>query len=651
MAFAVALVAAAVFIAALLLPRDPGPVEPALAQEFPPFLVHLLVPEPSERLLFVGAVIALPIVSWAAIALAQHWRSRARSRAAAACVFGFALATGALLLQPGVLSSRFGSWLPEPAYGVSIILLGTAAWAAMAHLPARSAFILTPRLLAVALACCGFGASLWKVFRAQHVYDSLEFSYHFGAVLYPISQSVAGRVPLVDFPTQYGFFGEILAPVFRLCGLSVLSVTLLMVALQSASTWALLLSASRIVQSRVLLVSFGAALLYVPQNAPAVLGSQDPYFQYWPIRTIFPALALGAVLRWSRAPTVLHACLMALICGVGMVWNADSGVAVLGAWLGYLFLHGVAAWRHDEARFWLSVRTFALSVAIVATIGGLFFLYLSAAAHQWIDVRGTLTYSRVFYLAGFNMMPMPTTPHLWQVVAALYIAAFCLGLRALRATPCAHGTDPMFFTSMMGIGLFAYYQGRSHDLVLGAVLWPALLVAYWLVDRLWERVRAGQVSMLAASPAFVMSAGFGLMCLVGVIAMLPASVGQLRANLRAPASIITENIAFIRASVGADRECAILANHQAVYFAETGLASALQGPDISELVLRAQLDQLNRQLDAARPRHLIIEQRFMPGSRDNPFGEGLARLDEKYSLVARSASGTLAHFVRREHPL
>jgi predicted branched-subunit amino acid permease len=64
------------------------------------------------------------------------------------------------------------------------------------------------------------------------------------------------------------------------------------------------------------------------------LQSEDPYFQYYPIRTIFPALLIlmssGYFLNEKRYKYLA----ISIVCSLAVLWNAETGIIVLLSWIG-----------------------------------------------------------------------------------------------------------------------------------------------------------------------------------------------------------------------------------------------------------------------------------------------------------------------------
>ena len=81
--------------------------------------------------------------------------------------------------------------------------------------------------------------------------------------------------------------------------------------------------------------------------------------------------------------------------------------------------------------------------------------------------------------------------------------------------------------------------------------------------------------------------------------MFPAS--------RSKVDTMGDRIAFIRAHVGGDRECVILAEFQAVYFAETGFKSAMNAPGLTEMFFKEDLETIRSALILNPVQHLFVD--------------------------------------------
>jgi len=106
-----------------------------------------------------------------------------------------------------------------------------------------------------------------------------------------------------------------------------------------------------------------------------------------------------------------------------------------------------------------------------------------------------------FYGDGFYMIRMGPI-HPWLMLIGIYLVSLVKALRDLSflrsGAPIYSQTQSAFFFLMpvLGIGLFSYYQGRSHDFVLPAVMWPAIVIlvlfAQEYADSIWQKSNQGK---------------------------------------------------------------------------------------------------------------------------------------------------------------
>ena len=519
-------------------------------------------------------------------------------------------------------------------------------------------------ILLLAVPAAAFFIFTWKWFGISAVREKVAFNFHLSAVFYPVTQAVAGKIPFHDFPSLYGQFGELLAPWLRLLGGSLSAFTWTMSLLQFIALTAIFWFAYKTISNAFLLAGAVTSVLLAAQVWQALGGWNDPYFQYWPVRFLFPALALPVYLYWSGNRSRLRWLLVSLFSGLALVWNLDSGVAVAGSFLAALFFHGELLRSGAGAGIPAAARRLNLALdallflASASAVVFLFFLEVKARSGAWPLLADLFKFQGVFYSVGYFMLPLPGFYHPWQALVCLYLLALCVSVEAARrsagmdaeqAASAGKKAGAVFFLTILGTGLFAYYQGRSHDLNLPAVIWPAALLFFMLAGFLLESVRRRRLPAAAASlPVFIacLWGCLSFIALAGGIFPLAACARSLHAGGNTD---IMEDSAFIAAEMKGERECAILSRLQAVYFAENRLASSLRGPgaDEGQLILSSDLALVNAQLAGSVPEHLFIESYWLPGSSDRRLEEGLKGLDSRYTLAAVSSTGRLRHYIRK----
>jgi hypothetical protein len=355
------------------------------------------------------------------------------------------------------------------------------------------------------------------------------------------------------------------------------------------------------------------------------------YFAYCPIRLLFPAVSMLAVYCYMVCPTAIRAAVSgALLGGPGVWWNLDSGVVALGSWACVLAVKSLSEQLRRTAPARRTWRHVGISIAAAAVGFAAIYFALSVNAGRCINLRLLTRFQEVFYISGFCMLPMPLAPHLWEVIAGIYLAGLIYGLSGvIRAGQLAPGTAMILHLSVLGVGLFAYYQGRSHDYNLVHACWPAVCLAFLFADRLLAAVRLGllpRVFAMGALPAALL----GGACFVCSWEHMPPVIALHWSWLREGLSrdprptLVTDAAEYIARCVRepnppggirskGDMSCAILSPNQATYFAMLGMRSALHGPSLYEIFLRRDFDALDEQLCSRKIRQVFVEDRFPEG--------------------------------------
>lgn len=213
-----------------------------------------LRPEPGEQFIYIGLLLAMPSLLGLSVAAARRWcpsdtAGRADRRS-----------------QPDARNesmTRFASLL-------CLIACAVSALVPLGSLPFGPAAIDD-----------GAGAG---------------FASHWDAVFYSVVQISRGETCLAAVKPQYGCYGEFLRPIFSIVGLSVARASVLFAALQAAASVCVIWFCFRNLRTGFALA---AGLWFVViSNATTNLGGQ--YFQYMPVRFLFPAASLFLLPVWQR---------------------------------------------------------------------------------------------------------------------------------------------------------------------------------------------------------------------------------------------------------------------------------------------------------------------------------------------------------------
>jgi hypothetical protein len=645
------------------------------------FPKETVAPEPAERTAYFASLILIP-----SFMLLMHPALRRRaSRMSTAGQWAYFIASGVamlILIALGGLGDGAFYWRGSLLYSnpagfcmatiaVSLLLERRAT----EHIPAaylRRISFARDCGLVVAVFMFIVVTSTLRIFPASDPYVT---DNHFEAVFFTSTQVALGSTLLVDLPHQYGLYPEFLAPIFRLLGgITVIRFTAVMAILQIVAYILWLGALLRVMRTPWMamltflgafsLASFLVPLFVVQQG---FIPYYDPYFQYFPVRILFPAIALYSmawITEHDRFEKRRLRYVLSAILGLGILWNADAGIPALGAWI--LCLCHQAIVRSDitsrslvvAVRTALPVLAEALFCACVAVFLGLTALAWKAGA--WPDPNMNLRFQMIFYGIGFYMLPMRVM-HSWAAWAAVVMATLSFGIWPLSSTQREQRQlllrSTLFGWAVMACGLFSYYQGRSHDWVFPVVIPFALSFVGIAIDRLFMPLATDPVSgqkwrlagcVLAA--AFVIAMGSGILSAWSPDQLLRKQVQSrwlaLTSDERSAPE--PEAVAFAKQRLKAGETALILSNHAGIYHAESQTRSPLP-MSLIELILRTDRDDVLRQI--AESERLFIDRSVLAVQTPNTNPETNFLISQevakRFRKVAESRDGYLLEVERR----
>jgi hypothetical protein len=628
-----------------ILPDDPRVMGEAEIARY--VLRDKLYPEPTERLVCAALAMLAPILALALPrALSRGSMARRRMRFSAGFVAFLGCFSAVVFYYQRAGALIFGKALFAPPAHVVVLALAAAGAMFVRNRLGTAARIAAGMAFALVIAVIAIPQ---RTVLPVAIRGEIAHGWHLETVLWPIVQTNAGARCLVDYAPQYGCYAEWLKPLLHVVGQGIGAVTAAFAWLHAIGWIVALIALVAILRSTVVAVSL-ALVMAVLYGCSGFAGhTLDPYIEYAPLRTLVPLLSVGAVVGWMRKPTDARTLALSCAIGLGATWNLDAGLATMVAWLGLLGFDAVTTWTRIR-RVGVAMRP-----VIVAVAGMAFALVLVIA---WLVVRGggpsDLAALGAMHAAvirdGYYQVPMPGLCHPWPIVALVYAAGLVAGgLRAAGATDDSRDRVAVF-ASLLGIGLFSYFQGRSMFLNLVSVMWPAFVVYALLIDRI--AVAAGaerRERVVTAVLAFPIT-------LVGALALGMAAFGapnvaetwSVRQDERAAsaASPIARQAAFVRESAGG-APALVVSVHQAVIHAESGVRPPWYGPGLGEMLLVESNREVARRIASGAVDHVFVgRQLSFLGNREMllPPDDVLAR---NYTFAGADPTSSLLHFVRR----
>ena len=411
---------------------------------------------------------------------------------------------------------------------------------------------------------------------------------HANPVFNSIAQVAAGKTMLVNLSGQYGLYPVFLNPVFKLVGLSVLSITSVMGALLSLNFLFIFLFLRRLIKNKIiLLIGFSTVMLYF-LDSPA---NPYPYFQYYPIRTIFPSLLLLLSSFYFESRNKILYLALFIISALAVLWNFDSGIMVFASWI--LALVYLEVFRSDKKLMIRNIAGHALMGA--AALGVVFASYAGYAfliSGQTPDFSIFFRYQRLFY-EGFMLIAMPF-PHVWILVVITFLSGLLLSIKKWLVKDGDWKNASIFILTILGVGLFSYYEGRSHDATFYGPLYLSLMLLVIFADIIFYNA-ASNPKLYGQALLFLLVLFFILSSPISVISHSHKYYNWVSAGFSAfssdTATAITKNIDFIKNNTVAGESVVILAGHyDGAFYGESHTRSVLDVPSFTEIIFKSEAD-------------------------------------------------------------
>jgi hypothetical protein len=510
-----------------------------------PAALPVFRPEATEHGRYLPLVVA-PLLLTAAIVLAARGRLRVGA-SVSRWVAGVQLLAGLFVVACFVSQHRAdfetlyqraaSGTSPHTVYFTLATLAVACAIAAAAAIGIRDRRVLararsllreTPRRRTVAWAVVVLVAAI-AVLPAIELEDTVMNAfaptrYH---LKFPLDETYAvldGRSPLVDFAAQYGsLWPYALGGALELVGASVGAYTVL-----TSLLTALALISFYAVLRRVLGSAVAALLLFLPLLATSTFLMEGTSLHRYslatllgtfPLRLAGPCFLLLLTTRHLDGARPRSRVLLFAAGGLVVLNNADFGLPALGATAAALL------WtRRPSPR--------SLAILAAEAVAGLCAAYAAVACLTLLragalpDLGLLVRYARLFTGAGFGMLPVKPLIGVSTIIYLTYVAAIATAtVRAVGGASDRLLTGLLAWSGVFGIGMGAYYVGRSHPEVL-INMFPAWAFCVTLLFALVVRRLAAQPTRLPTVPEVACLLGFGL--LACSLAQLPMPWAQLQ---------------------------------------------------------------------------------------------------------------------------
>jgi hypothetical protein len=333
----------------------------------------------------------------------------------------------------------------------------------------------------------GFLLAPTRFYAPSEITDDLHFTYHLNSVLDALSQTTNGHHLLVDFPHIYGGYVEFLAVVLAPLPRTIASPLLVLAVPSVLAVLFLLLTARLVIRQPILLLLASLGLLSFSFLASPL----DPNYGYTTARAVLPALGLFLVALYFRHPGPGRYLATSLFAAVAPIWNLDTGLVFWGGWL--LTLVAVELAERQPARL---ARHVAIQIGLFLAAWILFFLHLRLSSGAWPDLHLLFYFQSMVVQSGYFCVPL-LIPNAWISLVLLYLVGLAVALHAHLHRPITAETRMILLLSLLGIGTFSYYMGRSAETNLASVCAPGVLLLGVLGSKTHRQIARRQTPGIA----------------------------------------------------------------------------------------------------------------------------------------------------------
>ena len=422
---------------------------------------NTLNPETEEPFLYAAALTA-----GAASALIWHWRFAGKNFFAdpfwyyTSCVFSVFLIITLCFRAPAAFETL------SPA--ALICALGAAAASALFILQKKNQLIKKYSWILPAVFIGIFSVLTAKcyLFRSFDLFDA----HHYSVVLHPIWQSFHGFSVFENLST-YGAYAFFSLPFFKIASLSSTSVDFFWLLLLGGTFFFIWHGCRKFIPDPLCRTAATASVMALT----AFSGSITHYTQYFPLRTIFPAMLFCWVAcRRKKLFTPATCGAGSIMALAAIIWNPDSGFLLTATWIAFLIsaLYGTKQPRG----VWF--RTLG---AVLGGAAGFFLLFILSA---WMmygtfpKLANLFVTPFVFGKLGLNQLPMKALDW-WLLPLGVYCSVLTIIAGKIIRRNLSSENAVVLFTALLGGALFVYYTGRSHSGNLYPVCYPALILLGW----------------------------------------------------------------------------------------------------------------------------------------------------------------------------
>lgn len=284
------------------------------------------------------------------------------------------------------------------------------------------------------------------------------------------------------------------------------------------------------------------------------------------------------------------------------------------------------------------MRTHLIYVAISLTTVVVLYTSFTLLKTGTTPSIAIITQYQKLFLAGFMMIPLPSFPHTWNIVFLIYLSGLIYSIKGLFEVREDTVRDSIIFMlSILGIGLFVYYVGRSHDMTLKGPAYVAILILTIFADILIDQFRKNGFWVSGGTCVAILILYFLFSAPVSIL----YNAKDLLEKVQFGFFSLTDNgnqqhsnnVQFIKKHTYVGEKILILATgFDGPYYGESGTVCAVNLPSSSDYFFRTEIAELISYLKTNKSGKVFV----YPAEYDFPDTEINYVLKNYYEIIERS---------------
>ncbi|MBF0297096.1 MAG: hypothetical protein HQK51_00115 [Oligoflexia bacterium] len=433
--------------------------------------------------------------------------------------------------------------------------------------------------------------------------------FHVDAVFYSIIQVAKGTAMLTDgLVNTYGLYAQFLGPIFaNNIHENFANISKAFAILVAFCFSLFFLTLYFEIKNKLILYIGIISSIWIYMFAK--IRDNDYYFQYYPLRALFPALTFFMAFLYKKNQSKFLYFLSFPLFALGILWNPDHGIGCFITWTVFVIYVDRKRALYSSILWNLAYAT--LSIIIIFSLYVLTIKYFYGVTPELLKLFNLVT---IFPKFGYMMLPMSLF-HPWNIYLLLSLTGIVYAIKKYfeydknsDQNEKNFSAEMLLVWSLLSIICLGYFQGRSHPNTFITIL-PAYMIQITLItNALWYSQK--NLFMRVA-------------CFIGMFSLLMNTYdmgdyikrylikGDPLYTFSEFDSSIPEHIyaetKFIRKYVNEKENEKVviwIVNAQALHFSELNISSAIN-PAIVDLFLKEDVDRINLEIEKKLPKIFI----------------------------------------------